>query len=454
MLDFLRMHFFRATYLLNGRRNMLRIYDKFKKSQYLSESELQEIRRKKMKSLISYSYENVRYYRDHFRKIGIHPSDLKFPDDIDKLPVMKKEDIQNMRDLLSSSQLKSMKYIQNNTSGSTGIPLKFYQSSNYLDHSDAGRLLCWYNYPGFEVGTKVATIWGGKTEYNTLRRFVKPRWSRMKGVLNTDAELITQEKMVDYSRRIFEFRPKIIRGFVSSLLKLTDHFDEDYLKTYRPEAIISSAETLTEQNRRTIEEFFGVKVYNSYGCREVSQIAMECGQHQGMHEISENNYIEILDDDFEPVSDGEVGRIVVTNLNNYAMPFIRYDICDIAEWSDVNGCECGRNSRMLESVYGRKNESIYTRDGKIFDAMLIMKLFSETKPYTDIKQFQVIQSDFDSIEILIVPRDRSIPFEGDIMVNDLRKHTDDFRNISFRIVDDVIRTKSGKVNLVISEVGE
>lgn len=454
MQDQLRKHFFRFTYLLNGRRNMLKLYDRFRKSQYLSRSELEDIQRKKLRKLVEYSYINIRFYKDHFRKMGLHPDDLKFPDDLNRLPIVKKEDIQNQRDLMNSSELQKMKYIQNKTSGSTGMPLKFYQSMNYLDHSDAARLICWYAYPGFDVGTKVATIWGFRPEHRGLRRFVKPRWSWMKGVLNTDAEAITEKKMKDFSREIYRFRPRIIRGFVSSLVKLAEYFDEDYLKTYRPDAIISTAETLFDQDRKTIEDFFGVKVYNSYGSHEVSQMAMECDHHNGLHEISENNYIELLDKNDEPVSTGEKGRIVVTNFNNYAMPFIRYDILDNGSWSDIDECGCGRKSRLIDRIYGRKNENIYTRDGKIYDAMLTMKLFKEAKPYTDIKQFQVIQSDFDTIEILIVPRIKDQRFDGDIMISDLRKQTSDFKNVSYRIVDDVIKTKSGKVNKVISEVGD
>jgi phenylacetate-CoA ligase len=116
--------------------------------------------------------------------------------------------------------------------------------------------------------------------------------------------------------------------------------------------------------RETIERVFGCKVFDSYGCREISQIATECEAHNGLHTVFENQYVELIDQE-----------IVVTNLNNYLMPFIRYKVGDLASAIDYTPCSCGRCSPRIVSLVGRDNDNIELPNGKVINGEFFEFLF-------------------------------------------------------------------------------
>jgi phenylacetate-CoA ligase len=118
----------------------------------------------------------------------------------------------------------------------------------------------------------------------------------------------------------------------------------------RPKGIISSAEVLTPENRELIETTFGCRVFDRYGCREVSVIASECGEHQGLHINADNLLVETVTDQ-GPVR-GEDGEVLITDLRNFAMPLIRYRIKDVGRLLP-QACGCGRGLPLMRISGGR-----------------------------------------------------------------------------------------------------
>jgi phenylacetate-CoA ligase len=140
---------------------------------------------------------------------------------------------------------------------------------------------------------------------------------------------------------------------------------------------MSSAQILPEQSRKAVEGAFGCKVFDKYGSREFSGIAYECEAHQGHHVVAESYIVEILKDG-RPAQPGEMGEVVVTDLNNYCMPLIRYRLGDLAVAMDSSkGCACGRGLPMIGQIEGRVQALIVGKSGRYMPGTFFAHLFKD-----------------------------------------------------------------------------
>ncbi len=170
------------------------------------------------------------------------------------------------------------------------------------------------------------------------------------------------------------------------------------VRLYQPKFVYSSAEMLRDFMRKEIEEAFNTKVYDYYGSREVGAIAGECSMGC-RHVFVMNNLVEILDDTNRQVRDGEEGKIIITNLHNYSMPMIRYDIGDLGVMS-ADRCGCGSSLPVLERLTGRVTDHFLLRNGTRVHGEFFTHLFY----FRDwVEQFQIDQLDYDYLRISVVP---------------------------------------------------
>src|SRR5207249_28486 len=161
------------------------------------------------------------------------------------------------------------------------------------------------------------------------------------------------------------------------------------------------SEVLSAHDRRLIESTFATKVFNEYGSGELGSIAHEC-EEGSLHISAENMIVEVLDGD-RPCQSGEVGELVVTELNNYATPLIRYRTGDFAALSRAQ-CKCGRTLPFIENLFGRAYDTIRNREGKLFHGEFMMYIFEEAQRRNlGINAFQVTQLDLVSFDIKVVP---------------------------------------------------
>lgn len=112
------------------------------------------------------------------------------------------------------------------------------------------------------------------------------------------------------------------------------------------------------EQRCFIEETFKGQVFDRYATCELGEIAYQCQAQMGMHLSVENVYLEIVNAEGQPAQPGELGQVVVTSLTNYGMPFIRYNMADIAAWYSNEPCPCGRGHPMMSALKGRQNEML------------------------------------------------------------------------------------------------
>jgi phenylacetate-CoA ligase len=205
------------------------------------------------------------------------------------------------------------------------------------------------------------------------------------------------EKIVD---EINKKRPILIDGYAEAFNFLATYIESRGGLDFQPKALISSAQSLPPASRALIEKAFGCPVYDKYGSREFSGIAYETDARNGHAVVAEGYIVEILVDG-RPALPGEVGEVVITDLNNYCMPFIRYRIGDLAQAVDNSvPSACGRGLPRIGEIQGRVQSIIQGTDGHFVPGSFF---FHALKDFDyAISRFQVVQEEVGAIKFRVV----------------------------------------------------
>jgi phenylacetate-CoA ligase len=337
------------------------------------------------------------------------------------------------------------------TGGSTGHPLIFMQDSNFRDYvtADIHRHLGW---AGWELGQIHAYIWGANFEVQASQTI---RTRLMNWVLNrfvTNAYVLSDESMGAFAAQVGRHRPRILFGYPSSVYRFAEFARDHGLGDIKFEAMFSSAEVLFPGQREFIERIFGGKMFDRYGTRELGGISCECPAHTGLHVSIDNNYIEIIRDldSNEPTQPGEAGHVIVTNLNNYGMPFIRYSVEDMGTWSTLEQCPCGRELPLMDLVQGRRIDMFRTKDGRSVWGGFASPLFG----MEGVERFQLVQKSVDLVVARIV-RDGDLDQVGlDTIERTVKIALGDEVEVRFEFPDHIPVLDSGKYRYAISEIRE
>jgi phenylacetate-CoA ligase len=252
------------------------------------------------------------------------------------------------------------------------------------------------------------------------------------------------DKLEAMVREIAEWDPVLMDGYAEAL-----DFLARYLKSrggnhlgVRPKALMSSAQTLPDSSRRLIEDAFGCRVFDKYGSREFSGIAYECDAHNGHHVVAEGYIVEILRDGV-PVAPGEVGEIVITDLNNTCLPFIRYRLGDLGTAVDPSfACSCGRGLPLVGNIEGRVQSIIQGTHGQYLPGTFFAHYLKEFDHA--IQRFQVVQERPNAMTFQVVKGGR---YSDDVLqevLSTFRQHLGEDMQIDVEFVDNVQMVRTGK----------
>lgn len=447
MVTFMRRQAIQMYERATGRRLLERL-DELNRTQWWSRDELLKLQHDKLYKLLSYAYENVPYYHRLFDQAGFHPKEvLSDLSRMRKIPVLTKPIIrQNFDDIQTTEPARRERLSRLTTGGSTGQPLVFLQDSNFRDYvtADLHRHLGW---GGWTFGTVHAYIWGANFEVKSSQAF---RTRLMDWALNrfvTNAYVLSEESMSAFAAEVRRRRPRIIFCYPSSLYRFAEFCCERGYDDIRFDAMYASAEVLYPVQRQFIEETFGGKMFNRYATRELACISCECPGHNGLHASIENVYVEILKDG-QPAAPGESGDVIVTNLNNYGMPFIRYAVGDVAAWSRQTACSCKRALPLMDLVEGRRIDMFKTKDGRAVWGGFASPLFG----MQGVEQFQLVQKSLDHVVARIV-KDGELDRAGLARIEHTVKIAlgDDVK-VEFEFPEKISVYDSGKYRYAISEV--
>jgi phenylacetate-CoA ligase len=393
----------------------------------------------------------VPYYNRIFKENRISPDDIKNVGDLTKIPVLTKHDIVKNRNELVSTAIEKGELIPS-VSGGTGHQINFNVTRDQMSWELAAEFRG-YEWAGYRLGNKCVNFWGSPIDtakHSDLMKKVTSWVERMK-VVNT--YIISDEKMSEFASLLRSYKPEVVKGYASSVYMVAKYLKEQGINDIRPRTILTSAEMLLPHYREMIEGVFGCKVFDYYGSREIGALASQCDEHYGFHINAENVVMEFVREN-EPVSD-ERGLIYVTNLRNYGMPFIRYEIGDVGKPSEES-CHCGRGLPVIESLEGRASQFMAVYDenlGKIIPVSTAAPgIISNTLMQVPVESYRIYQESLEKIVIKVVAGEGYSLKDTDYIINHMQDYLGDRIKVEIDLVDDLPPLPSGKRSVFISKI--
>jgi phenylacetate-CoA ligase len=373
-------------------------------SRFLPRKNINAVNRS-IRQIVCHAYKNVAFYQNAFRKAGINPADIRRTCDLPAVPITSRTD------LMAGGPLSYLclgadpkKLIAKHTTGTTGTPVVVHMNFaegafRKISLMDAYSRRAKLSYPltivdvgpeGKDQSTKIFQRFG---PVNVIRLF----------------RSMPMEQQIEI---LLGSRPTLIIGRPSTLWQLALALKERKIRPPRPRIIFAFAEMLFRHVRLLLEEVFDCRVADYYNCEEVGNLAWECPQHSDrMHLNTATGWLEVVDPDGNPVPDGREGRLIVTNLYNHTMPFIRYAMGDRGMLLEQEKCSCGFNGPVMRLLEGRNENFIVLPDGKEITPRLMYDVINSALPHdrpgwqmiNHIRTFQIIQEADDLIIVKTVP---------------------------------------------------
>jgi phenylacetate-CoA ligase len=418
---------------------MMRNLRALRRNTWLPTSELEKMQLKAFRKILKYAYENVAFYHRRFNAAKIKPEDIQSIEDMQRLPILTKKDVQRNFDSLVSRNVRMEMCKKETTSGTTGTPLTFIaekrasgiMSANKLRHQvENGSRLFRDKYvlllPARGFSRKRTYLGGFLARLGFLRRRL----------------MDAQEPVEDVMEKLISFGPDVIDSLPSFFLLLAKEMEKRG-EVIHPRHIFGSGELLDTVSRRFINSAFNVDMLDVYGCTEAGNIAWECSEHAGYHTNIDLVVTEFVKDE-EHVTMGEAGKIILTPLWNYAMPLIRYEIGDVGRPSSER-CPCGRGLPLMEVIEGRYEDFIVLPSGRMISPYVTSRYFENVE---GIDEYRIIQQARSNFIIQLVLREGR---NNDIFLrleDTFKKELGEDLTISIEAVDSI--PKNGKLRHVVS----
>lgn len=424
---------------LFGQRMMSRL--KFlEEAQHWPVDQIIEKQNQLLREVIKVSALEVPFYRKLFAERGISPSDIQSADDLSKIPVVTKEMLREVYPQMATRSTGQKTY-ETSTSGSTGKNF-FVIEDAYTAGWYRSTFLLQLEWSGWRIG--IPHLQTGMTLNRSLDRRLKD-W--MLGCHYFSAYNLDDIHLDQILDAMDHHKLKHLWGYPGSLYFLAKRAKE--LGWNKPLiSVVTWGDTLFSNYRKVIEETFHTKVFDTYGCGEGVQIAAQC-EFGNYHLHAFDAVIEFLDDNEQPVEAGKIGNIIVTRLHPGPMPLIRYAIGDLGVPSLAEKCSCGRTLPIMDSIKGRSADVITTPSGN----RLIVHFFTGIlEHYSEIEQFQIVQSEPGVIVIYLVPKSEITPELKEQITEILKRRGAGDLKIFMEIVDRIYIGETGKHRFIINNL--
>jgi WD40 repeat protein/phenylacetate-coenzyme A ligase PaaK-like adenylate-forming protein len=356
---------------------------------------------RRLRRVLAHAFAEVPLYREKFDAAGVHPSALRSLADLARFPILEKDEMRDAfpdRALARGTQLSRCRIQQ--TSGSSGRCMEIALSLRCDDARNvySQRIYGWH---GFRWWRSAAYLFPYRLPFENNLGLYRNVW--------LDAKQ-PADRVIDELARV---RPVVLAATPSDVLELLEGMTPGRdLGGLGLRALCLHSEPVSPDERAHFEALFGCPVRTNYYCNEVWAIAAEC-EHGRLHEFSDNAVLELLDAEGRPVPDGTPGEVVVTGLDNFVQPFIRYRLGDVAVRSKRQGCLCGRALPVLERIEGRDDDVFVHPDGRrIHPSKITVAAKSPCFAYPGLQVFrdyQIAQTAPDRVVLRVVAgRDRAL----------------------------------------------
>jgi phenylacetate-CoA ligase len=408
-------------------------------SQWLGAEAMAAFQRERLTGIVRHARLSTEFYANLPEMDAVDAVSLR------SLPVVTKDMVQAAGVALIARQYHGQKLREIHTGGTTGKPLTIACVDETLQRNYAffSRFQSW---TGYRRGERVATFAG--------RNLVPPgqddsgvywRRNRAANTLLLSSYHISPRNLPGYARALSHFQPVLIDSYPSSLAPVAQYLLEQGDGSIRPRAIITSSETLDPEVRQLFERAFGCPVFDHYGAAEMAALITQC--EKGTYHVNpEFGVVEILDEQGQPVAEGETGQMVATGFVNEVMPLIRYATGDLAVMGG-QPCSCGRAFPSVERVIGRRDDVIVTPEGR-----RIGRLDPVFKVISGVFETQIVQTHRDRIRVDVVPAQGFRPEDADALKKELQRRVGQSMTVEVVQVAHIPRAKSGKLRTVVNLV--
>jgi len=422
-------------------------FRKYERQEKLSLAENRGHQWEALLRLLLYSYENCVFYRRWFEEAGIHPSSIQSPLDLQRLPVLTRNDIAHHLEELQSREYKRASLHQAATGGTTDTPVLILRSPSSV-YEKAAIQLRFNAWAGFLPGDKVFYLWGARQDYSE-----NPSWRwrlydrHLMRRVWAPTSILNPQVLESHRRLLNELRPSIVYAYPTPLTLFCEYLKDCGLPFYRPASTICTAEPLFPEQRAIIEEVLRCRVFEQYGSREFGMIAGECEQHNGMHLNPASAYLEFL-----PVESSEtpgLHEMLVTDLLNYGMPLIRYRVNDCV-LTGPEKCGCGRGYSLVRQIIGRTGAVFQLSNGDRIPGVAFTNRVLKVCP--GLAKTQIIQESLTEFRIRYVPGSGFTNADLDLLKTNLLRFLPGGIQWNFEQVTEIPRERSGKTRFCISRV--
>lgn len=434
------MNITKISDFLSGK-NVEEYYQLYISTQWYDKKRMEEYQFNKLRNLIKHVHENVPFYKKYMADKDITPDNFTSIKSLELFPIITKEIIQDNYKAFIPENLEKIKGVKTGqTGGTTGNIL-------YNRNDAATRSSTWAAFKRFEDWMKITrndktlSLMGGHVIGHQIKHRIK---NSVKGILKNKISFSPYDTSEENINNIIEVLKSknisFIRSYSQFLFSLSHRLKNAGL-SFNIKAISTTAEPLTEEHRNLFKEVFNAEIFDQYGFGEIGGVAFECDHHKGLHITEERAIVEVNDNN----------ELIVTDLDNYAMPFLRYWNADQAI-IDEELCSCGRKSALIKKIMGRTCDYIIGLNGEFLHWAYFWHLLfdSEIAKTKNLRKFQVRQKSRDELIIRLVS-DPISPELQNILISNIQSRIGAIQ-IRFSFEKDIENSASGKYRPVVNEL--
>ena len=417
--------------LLNrhGGARMGALLGKLLRSERGSRAELDEMQRVKFSRLLDSAVRHVPFYRREPYASLARAGTAR--DWLAALPILRRADIQKAGADLRDPRFTRVR--RSRTGGTTGEPLEIWKDVAAISAAEADfwRGKAW---AGIRPWDKAVYIRGfGKgSRLGRLRMRCLRKWT-------VEAFQPGAAERLQVRDLICRVRPVSVEGYVTDLLSLAEGQD---LSSAGVQAVLTTGEMLYPEQKAELARAFAAPVFSYYGSNEIGSLAFEC-EKGAKHVSDEHVVLETVDDSGRPVWD-EPGRLLVTDLDNFAMPLIRYELGDVGTLTRAP-CACGRSLLVLQELLGRQQDALRNEAGAKLSAAFFAARFRDLRR---IERIQLVQKDARTVEILYEGDEARAAPELKSVADEIRARLGEQMQVQTARVEQIPLTARGKRPLI------
>lgn len=423
-----------------------------KQIEFQSSQEVQRLHEQRLTALLRHAWDTTDYYREILEDCGAVVDGRVSLHRFEDIPFLTKDIIRTEKERLVSRKLPpDRKSFENSSGGSTGQPVQFMQDNVYWDVNVATKL---YHFGMFgkNPGEPELKIWGSEFD---LIKGSESLQAGLKNWLYNRRSLqcfhLPQKHIINIVKQINSFKPKIIWAYRDGIDVIAKYVNSNEISMHQPAAVVLGGGTIYPHIIESVTNAFNAPVISMYGSREMGDVGCQCEQEKGLHISMNSHKVEVIDQHDRPVIEQD-GELVITSLQNYAMPFIRYKIGDRGMLY-ASPCSCGRAFPVMAPVSGRVVEALVNSKGEMVDAIFFVMLFGVYFNSGFVHRFQVVQEDYDQLQINIILEQGVAPADAEQSLSQIEIKIKELMGqecgVKFDFVTEIPLTKSGKHLYVI-----